>query len=149
MRYISSGPWFKIKMTSYQYRKSHCGDKTILRPSYLHNGISYTGKMSSLYWIRAQVSLKLAVLLHSLICLHWWMMSEAIKWACWSLLSQEINGCNIVHSYQCLWDRLMHGFYFQGKLASIAYDVSYIQLCDDAGDNASNYVVQCGPNLLW
>ena len=38
-------------MTSYQYRKSHCGDKTILRPSYLHNGISYTGKTTSLYWI--------------------------------------------------------------------------------------------------
>ena len=33
-------------------RKSHCGDKTILRPSYLHNGISYTGKTTSLYWIR-------------------------------------------------------------------------------------------------
>ena len=40
-------------MSSYQYRKSHYGDKTILRPSYLHNGISYTGKMASLYWIRA------------------------------------------------------------------------------------------------
>ena len=50
------GPWFNIKMSSYRYRKSHCGDKTILRPSYLHNGISYTGKMSSLYWIRAQDS---------------------------------------------------------------------------------------------
>ena len=37
----STGPWFNIKMTSYQYRKSHCEDKTILRPSYLHNGISY------------------------------------------------------------------------------------------------------------
>ena len=49
-----SGGWFNIKMTSYQYRKSHCGDQTILRPSYLHNGISYTSKMSSLYWIRAQ-----------------------------------------------------------------------------------------------
>ena len=48
------GPRFNIKMTSYQYRKSHCGDKTILRPSYLHNGISYTGKTTSLYWIRAQ-----------------------------------------------------------------------------------------------
>ena len=36
-------------MSSYQYRKPHCGDKTILRPSYLHNGISYTGKMTSLY----------------------------------------------------------------------------------------------------
>ena len=50
------GPWFNIKMTSYQYRKSHCGDKTILRPSYLHNGIPYTGKTISLYWIRAQMS---------------------------------------------------------------------------------------------
>ena len=40
-------------MTSCQYRKSHCGDKTILRPSYLHNGISKTGKMTSLYWIWA------------------------------------------------------------------------------------------------
>ena len=49
------GPRFNIKMTSYQYRKSHCGDKTILRPSYLHNGISYTGKTTSLYWIRAQI----------------------------------------------------------------------------------------------
>ena len=48
------GPWFNIKMSSYQYRKSHCVDKTILRPSYLHNVISYTGKMASLYWIRAQ-----------------------------------------------------------------------------------------------
>ena len=51
-----TGPWFNIKMSSYQYRKSHCGDKTILRPSYLHNGISYTGKMTSLYWIGTQVS---------------------------------------------------------------------------------------------
>ena len=48
------GPWFNIKMSSYQYRKSHCGDKTVVRSSYLHNGISYTGKMSSLYWIGAQ-----------------------------------------------------------------------------------------------
>ena len=48
------GPRFNIKMTSYQYRKSHCGDKTILRLSYLHNGISYTGKTTSLYWIGAQ-----------------------------------------------------------------------------------------------
>ena len=36
-----------------QYRKSHCGDKTIWRPSYLHNGIFYIGKTASLYWIRA------------------------------------------------------------------------------------------------
>ena len=40
-------------MSSCHYRKSHCGDKTILWPSYLHNGISYTGKITFLYWIRA------------------------------------------------------------------------------------------------
>ena len=50
-----SGPRFNIKITSYQYRKSLCGDKTILRPSYLHNGISYTGKTTSLYWIGVQL----------------------------------------------------------------------------------------------
>ena len=49
------GPWFNIKMASYQYRKSHCGDKTVVRSSYLHNGISYTGKMSSLYWTSPQM----------------------------------------------------------------------------------------------
>ena len=43
--------WLYIKMLSYQYRKSHWGDKTILWPFYLHNGISYTGKTASLYWI--------------------------------------------------------------------------------------------------
>ena len=57
LKLVASGPWFNIKMPSYQYRKSHCGDKTILRPSYLHNGISYTGKMTSLYWIRAKVTI--------------------------------------------------------------------------------------------
>ena len=54
---LQSGIWFNIKTSSYQYRKSHCGDKTVVRSSYLHNGISYTGKMSSLYWIGALVSL--------------------------------------------------------------------------------------------
>ena len=51
---MKPGPQFNIKMSSYRYRKSLCGDKTVIRSSYLHNGISYTGKMSSLYWIRAQ-----------------------------------------------------------------------------------------------
>ena len=50
-------------MTSYQFWKSHCGDQTILRQSYLHNGISYTGKTTSLYWIGAQIYIVLASLL--------------------------------------------------------------------------------------
>ena len=72
-----SGPRFNIKMTSYQYRKSHCGDKTILRPSYLHNGISYTGKTTSLYWIRAQCSL-LLLWIHGLI--HTWQYHTLSYW---------------------------------------------------------------------
>ena len=35
------GPWFNIKTSAYQHMKSHCGDKTVVRSSYLHNGISY------------------------------------------------------------------------------------------------------------
>ena len=45
---------FNLMMWSYQYRKSHCGYKTILRPSYVYNRISYTGKTTSLYWIGTQ-----------------------------------------------------------------------------------------------
>ena len=59
---VRPGPWFNIKMSSYQYRKSNCGDKTVVRSSYLHNGISYTGKMSSLYWIGAQDNMDVALL---------------------------------------------------------------------------------------
>ena len=41
-----------LKLTFLQkYRKSHCGDNTDIRSSYLPNGNSYSGKISSLYWI--------------------------------------------------------------------------------------------------
>ena len=53
-RELQPAAWFNIKMLSYQYRKSHCGDKTIVRSSYLHNGISYTGKMS--FYIESETS---------------------------------------------------------------------------------------------
>ena len=43
----------QYKDLSYQYRKSHCGDKTVVIPCYLHNGISYIHKTTSLYWIGA------------------------------------------------------------------------------------------------
>ena len=36
------GPWFN-KMSSDQDRRSHCGDKTAVTSSYLHNGISCSG----------------------------------------------------------------------------------------------------------
>ena len=65
--YATSGGWFNINMASYQYRKSHFGDKTILRPSYLHNGISYTGKMPPLYWISGRMSKT-------------WLISHREKW---------------------------------------------------------------------
>ena len=69
-----TGGWFNIKMPSYQYRKSHCGDETILRPSYLHNGISYTGNMTSLYWIRALISPMNTC--KSILILRWWIFQK-------------------------------------------------------------------------
>ena len=49
-------------MSSYQYWKSYCGDKPVIRSSYLHNGISYTDKMTSLYWIKALTQLLITLL---------------------------------------------------------------------------------------
>ena len=85
------GPWFNTKMSSYQYRKSHCGDKTVVRSSYLHNGISYTGKRTSLYWISAQVTLygdiDLGEHWSSLWLVVWW--HQAITWTNVKLLSMR------------------------------------------------------------
>ena len=69
--------WFNIKITSYHYRKSHGGDKTILRSSYLHNGISYTGKMTSLYWIRAlRSNVPLHLMTGDAINKHWHSINQ-------------------------------------------------------------------------
>ena len=39
-----------IKMSSFQYRKCHCGNKTVTRPSCFYSGISY---IRMTYWIGA------------------------------------------------------------------------------------------------
>ena len=53
----SANPWRrKIPLRALiQYKDVHCGDKTVVRSSYLHNEISHTSKMLSLYWIGAEV----------------------------------------------------------------------------------------------
>ena len=58
VRLLETGPLSNMKMSSYQYRKFHCGDKIVVRSSYLHSGISKAGKMLSLYWIGAQIAMK-------------------------------------------------------------------------------------------
>ena len=89
------GPWFNIKMTSYQYRKSHCEDRTILRPSYLHNGISYTGKTTSLYWIRALVYWMGAASFNEVSDTHLRMSSSTV-------LQWRHNGCDGVSNHRRL-----------------------------------------------
>ena len=46
------GP-YSIKIYHLTSTRNPIVDKTVVRSSYLHNGISYTGKMISLYWIGA------------------------------------------------------------------------------------------------
>ena len=41
--------WFSRKMSFYQYRKSQCGEKTIVRSSHLDNRNPYTSNMASWY----------------------------------------------------------------------------------------------------
>ena len=47
------GSSFNVKIPIYQYNKSDCGDKTILRLSYLNNGIFYPSKAVFLCWMIA------------------------------------------------------------------------------------------------
>ena len=47
----SDGHWFKIKMLSYQYRKSHCADKMIIRLFISTIGFPILIRWHFLYWI--------------------------------------------------------------------------------------------------
>ena len=42
-----------LKMSSYEYRNSHCGDKMVFWRSSLHNNI--TGESASLYWVQSLI----------------------------------------------------------------------------------------------
>ena len=46
---VRTGPCLNIKTGLPRYRYYHYKDKTVVRPSYLYNGNSYTGKTTSLY----------------------------------------------------------------------------------------------------
>ena len=49
--------WLSIKMLSYLCGTYYCRDTTVVRLSYLHNGISYAGTMASRFWISPQAYL--------------------------------------------------------------------------------------------
>ena len=72
---LYTGGWFNIKMSSYQYRKYH----------YLHNGISYTGKTTSLYWIRA-----LIIIDHCYVPYKCYALNVTLTW----------KGYRNIHTYQ-------------------------------------------------
>ena len=119
--YKTSGPWFNIKIPSYQYRRSHCGDKTILRPSYLHNGISYTGKMTSLYWISVQVvnSSKDVIRLHLPVSLFivfssfpkTFYGSDNFTWNCTIWYRQWLQGFFLTNTYVFMSVHILWTFY--------------------------------------
>ena len=49
------GPWISINMSSYPYRECHSKDHLVVTSSYIQNGISYTYRVVSLYWIISRV----------------------------------------------------------------------------------------------
>ena len=77
--FMIPGPWFNRKMLSYQFMKSHCGDKKVVRWSYLHNGIFYTGKMASLYCIVPQVIVGLDGVLLNILSLSYTMLPLSLS----------------------------------------------------------------------
>ena len=105
---VEPGWWFNIKISSYQYRKSQCGDKTILWPSYLHNGISYRW-----HWISTQISIKPEAILIS-TRIHFknfyksaiFLLSSGANRTCWIIntLRPGQNGCHFTDDiFKCVF----------------------------------------------
>ena len=133
-RRTQPGPCINIKMLSYRYTIGNpivpqCGDKTVVRSSYLHNGSSYTGKTTSLYWIRAQgpvsISDKTSFYSHACACEHWvpcsftgfiariFLHEEIAERLCVACLWMHIPWLHVamiqldnIHFMFCLWSLL-------------------------------------------
>ena len=122
-------------MTSYQYRESHCGDKTVVRSSYLHNCISYTGKMTSLYWIRAQL----------LICFHQLWISTV-------LVPVIINAMHLHIFIYHLCLGISH-LYFNISISSKPWSIlcthSIISFKRTPFQQQSNNIFSCDQAALW
>ena len=95
------GPCSNIKMLWYQLKKSHCGDKTILWPSYLHNGISCSD--DEIFILNQGPDLCRSLLLLCYIQ-HVVILDHVIIWLCGELMGPFSLGaitCTAV-PYQCL-----------------------------------------------
>ena len=160
---VDPGPWFNIEMSSYQNRKSDCGDKTVVRSSYLHKGISYTGKMTSLYWIRALVDVAVNLkLLSSNTCslrtyVHFlWNRSSVTEnlWR-WVNLSSD-NGIMPSDNRAlpgpmppCGVTRPQWANIYGDKVATQTMDIwNLFLLCGYAAGHSGNQITQCGRGKL-
>ena len=95
-------PWFNLKMSPYQYRKSHRGDKTAARSSYLRNWISDTGKAASFIESGPCVWPSTSALLQKLSCFNCKDFGcQANHW----LPARWASGFSGDHQqdHQCLW----------------------------------------------
>ena len=77
-------------MSSYLYR--------ILPASYLHNGLSYTGKTTSLYWIRAHVPVSMVKDFNSLQHLNVISMSRHHSKLWFNLMSSSLLYAEVIDS---------------------------------------------------
>ena len=103
------------KMSSYRYRTSHHGDEMIVRSSCLHNGIYYTGKMVSSYWINPQN-----------VILNWKVIGGSLS----DISSCLVLGCN---TKTCTW-------YFCVNLHVIFTKIQFHSAFAGAEDTSYQYV---------
>ena len=110
LEHVSSkkpGSRFNIKMISYPYRKSHCGDlTTVLSPqfNFLHN----IGETTSLYWIGPCSSSRAPYDTDVWVWKSWSCTSTArgcLMWLLWNPGSREVSGVIILKMVRC-WLRI-------------------------------------------
>ena len=107
------------KLPLCQCRKSHCGDKTVIRLSYLHNGISFSGKMTSLYWIRALeaasiVSCHFTSAWKHVVKVRWSYDHLYLLWWNYIMVPEQVLGVSLLHSLSVR--NIFMGFHVNGNV---------------------------------
>ena len=122
-----------IKITYYQNTTSYCGGKTILWPSYLHNGISYNSKITSLYWIGAMLSKGMlnAAIIHSIGSLFEdrWVIHVS-GYLSWFIMILVLGRCQQNNASWELWTKDISIKFYSKPKHYIRWNISGHVVCD-------------------
>ena len=160
--WVITGPEFRLNVkTFFQLWYFHYKDKTFVRPSYLYNGNSYTGKMISLYWVRPLLVRKSDYFHRSIypfpsnmeeheIKMHIYMYVKKTTWVLVIQSTKEILRCHFFILTKIWWSRIYITIFWASlKITHLFLPLIYIRILIGLYTSLKSVLPSCAPAVTF